>query len=106
MSKSKFIEIRKNILKKNDDLAQGLRSRFGAAGVYVVNCVSSPGTGKTELLQRFCEERRAVYEELWEKGGIHLAIDSFVGVLVDKVSDILTVNVGDIRGAFTITQPM
>ena len=24
------------------------------------------------------EERRAVYEELWEKGGIHLAIDSFV----------------------------
>ena len=30
------------------------------------------------------DERRAVYEELWEKGGIHLAIDSFVGVLVDK----------------------
>lgn len=51
MNKPKFIEIRKNILKKNDDLAQGLRSRFSAAGVYVANFVSSPGTGKTELLK-------------------------------------------------------
>ena len=30
------------------------------------------------------EARRARYEELWQKGGIHLAIDSYVGVLVDK----------------------
>jgi cyclohexanone monooxygenase len=30
------------------------------------------------------EERRALYEQLWEKGGIHLIIDSFVGVVVDK----------------------
>ena len=30
------------------------------------------------------EERHAVYEELWEKGGIHLSINSFVGVLVDE----------------------
>ena len=51
MNKPKLIEIRKNILKKNDDLAQGLRARFRAAGVYVANFVSSPGTGKTELLK-------------------------------------------------------
>lgn len=30
------------------------------------------------------EERQAIYEELWEEGGIHLAINSFRGVLVDK----------------------
>lgn len=30
------------------------------------------------------EERHAIYEELWEVGGIHLAINSFVGVLSDK----------------------
>jgi cation diffusion facilitator CzcD-associated flavoprotein CzcO len=30
------------------------------------------------------EQRRARYEELWERGGIHLAINSYVGVLVDK----------------------
>ncbi|MHC4404019.1 MAG: hydrogenase nickel incorporation protein HypB [Planctomycetota bacterium] len=51
MSKPKHIEIRKNILKKNDDLAQALRARLSAAGVYVANFVSSPGTGKTELLK-------------------------------------------------------
>ena len=51
MNKPKLIEIRKNILKKNDDLAQGLRSRFHTDGVYVANFVSSPGTGKTELLK-------------------------------------------------------
>jgi hydrogenase nickel incorporation protein HypB len=47
----KLIEIRENILKKNDELAQGLRMRFKAAGVYVANFVASPGTGKTELLR-------------------------------------------------------
>ena len=30
------------------------------------------------------EQRRARYEGLWEQGGIHLAINSYVGVLVDK----------------------
>ncbi|MGI9328653.1 MAG: flavin-containing monooxygenase [Pseudomonadales bacterium] len=30
------------------------------------------------------EQRQAIYEDLWEQGGIHLSINSFVGVLVDK----------------------
>jgi cation diffusion facilitator CzcD-associated flavoprotein CzcO len=30
------------------------------------------------------KERHGVYEELWEKGGIHLSINSYVGVLVDE----------------------
>ncbi len=30
------------------------------------------------------EQRRAVYEELWQEGGIHLAINSYTGVLSDK----------------------
>lgn len=50
MVKPRLIEVRKDILKHNDDLAQELRARFRAAGVYVANFVSSPGTGKTELL--------------------------------------------------------
>ena len=29
-------------------------------------------------------ERQAVYEEMWQQGGINLAINSFVGVLADK----------------------
>ena len=59
--KPKLIEIRKNILKKNDDLAQGLRTRFASAGVYVANFVSSPGTGKTELLKQTMARLREQY---------------------------------------------
>lgn len=29
-------------------------------------------------------ERQVIYEQLWEEGGIHLSINSFVGVLSDK----------------------
>jgi hydrogenase nickel incorporation protein HypB len=48
---SRIAEIRQNILKKNDLLAAELRGRFMASGVTVINLVSSPGTGKTALLE-------------------------------------------------------
>jgi hydrogenase nickel incorporation protein HypB len=47
----RIVEVRQGVLKKNDLLARGLRDRFRAAGVYVVNLVSSPGAGKTALLE-------------------------------------------------------
>ncbi|HHY67516.1 MAG TPA: hydrogenase nickel incorporation protein HypB [Alicyclobacillus sp.] len=50
-SMPRIVEIRQNVLKKNDLLAEELRERFREAGVYVVNLVSSPGTGKTALLR-------------------------------------------------------
>jgi hydrogenase nickel incorporation protein HypB len=49
---ARIIEARQNLLKKNDELARGLRERFNEAGVFVVNLVSSPGAGKTALLER------------------------------------------------------
>lgn len=52
MSQPRLLEIKKNVLDKNDRLAQALRARFQTAGVYVVNLVSSPGTGKTALLEQ------------------------------------------------------
>ena len=48
----RILEVRKGVLKKNDELAAGLRERFRAAGVFVVNLVSGPGAGKTRLLER------------------------------------------------------
>jgi hydrogenase nickel incorporation protein HypB len=48
----RLVEVRKNILKQNDELARALRKRFADAGVFVVSLVSSPGTGKTALLER------------------------------------------------------
>jgi hydrogenase nickel incorporation protein HypB len=48
----RLVEVRKNVLKRNDELARALRVRFAEAGVYVASLVSSPGTGKTALLER------------------------------------------------------
>src|SRR6185295_3847201 len=47
----RIVEVRQGVLKKTDLLARELRERFRAAGVYVVNLVSSPGSGKTALLE-------------------------------------------------------
>jgi len=51
MIEPRILEVRTRILKKNDELARAMRGRFAAAGVLVVNMVSSPGTGKTSLLR-------------------------------------------------------
>ncbi len=52
----RLVEVRKNVLKKNDELARRLRERFAEAGVYVVSLVSSPGAGKTALLERMLRD--------------------------------------------------
>jgi hydrogenase nickel incorporation protein HypB len=55
---TRIVELRRGILKKNDELAAGLRDRFGSAGVLVLNLVSSPGTGKTAFLELTLRELR------------------------------------------------
>jgi hydrogenase nickel incorporation protein HypB len=47
----RILEVRTKILKQNDELAREMRGQFEAAGVLVINLVSSPGTGKTTLLR-------------------------------------------------------
>jgi hydrogenase accessory protein HypB len=51
-------DLRTNILAKNDTLAEALRARFSESRVQVSNWVSSPGTGKTELLTELLRESR------------------------------------------------
>jgi len=51
-TQTRIIEVRQNVLKQNDILARALRQRFHEAGVFVVSMVSSPGAGKTALLER------------------------------------------------------
>ena len=48
----RIVEVRANVLKKNDFLARELRERFRSGGVLTVSLVSSPGAGKTTLLER------------------------------------------------------
>ncbi|MCB0055158.1 MAG: hydrogenase accessory protein HypB, partial [Caldilinea sp.] len=47
-------------MSKNDKLARDLRARFRENGVLAVNLVSSPGSGKTALLEATLREMRAL----------------------------------------------
>jgi len=53
---TRLVEVRQRVLKKNDVAARALRERFQQAGVFVVSLVSSPGAGKTALLERTLTE--------------------------------------------------
>lgn len=46
------IEIRERVMARNDELAGQVRARLAEAGVTAFNLVSSPGSGKTSLLER------------------------------------------------------
>lgn len=52
---SNVVAIEKKVLNENQRLAGELRERFAAAGTLVVNLISSPGSGKTRLLERTLE---------------------------------------------------
>jgi hydrogenase nickel incorporation protein HypB len=46
------VQVRQNVLKQNDVVARALREEFRRSGVFVVSLVSSPGSGKTTVLER------------------------------------------------------
>src|ERR1700688_798431 len=48
----RMVEVRKNVLKQNDVIARALRERFRNDEVLAVSLVSSPGSGKTALLEK------------------------------------------------------
>lgn len=55
MGEFKVIEIKKNILEDNDREADGLRVELKANGTFLLNLMSSPGSGKTTTLLRTIE---------------------------------------------------
>jgi hydrogenase nickel incorporation protein HypB len=50
------IEVRERVMAKNDELAAEVRRRLAEARVPAFNLVSSPGAGKTLLLERTLQE--------------------------------------------------
>ncbi|HUV71257.1 MAG TPA: hydrogenase nickel incorporation protein HypB [Terracidiphilus sp.] len=59
------IPLEKKVLKENDRIAAELRERYHAHGTLCVNLISSPGSGKTSLLERTLERM---------KGGLRAAV--------------------------------
>jgi hydrogenase nickel incorporation protein HypB len=51
-STPRIVEVRQNVLKRNDEIARALRQRFRDSGIFVASLVSSPGAGKTAFLEK------------------------------------------------------
>jgi hydrogenase nickel incorporation protein HypB len=52
---SRMVQVEQDILAKNNQYASANRSHFAEHGIFVLNLVSSPGSGKTSLLTRTIE---------------------------------------------------
>jgi len=49
------VPLEQKVLSENDRLAAALRAKFQANGIFCLNLISSPGSGKTSLLERTLE---------------------------------------------------
>jgi hydrogenase nickel incorporation protein HypB len=49
------VPLERKVLSENDRIAAELRARFAQRGILVLNFISSPGSGKTALLERTLE---------------------------------------------------
>ncbi|MGD8728777.1 MAG: hydrogenase nickel incorporation protein HypB, partial [Gemmatimonadota bacterium] len=59
------IEIRERVMERNDALARDVRARLQGVGIPSFNLVSSPGSGKTQLLEKTLQDLG---------GEIHMAV--------------------------------
>lgn len=64
------------VLDANDALAQANRERFDEAGIHVINLMSSPGAGKTALLERTLERMRGRLRLGVMEGDVQTTLDA------------------------------
>src|SRR5579884_250298 len=57
----RLVDVQQSILRKNTTLALELRRRFEQSGTFVLNALSSPGSGKTTLVEETLKRLRPRY---------------------------------------------
>jgi hydrogenase nickel incorporation protein HypB len=65
-----------NVLDANDTLARANRDAFDHAGTYTINMMSSPGAGKTALLERTLERLRGELRLGVLEGDVQTTLDA------------------------------
>jgi hydrogenase nickel incorporation protein HypB len=70
------ISVVKQVLDANDRIAAGNRSVFDELGIYVINLMSSPGAGKTTLVERTIEGLMNTYKIAVIEGDIQDTYDA------------------------------
>lgn len=76
MSDITLIKIKEEILEENKQLANQLRRRLGEKSVFLVNLMSSPGSGKTSLIVQSLNNLRDTYRIAVIEGDVDSAVDA------------------------------
>ena len=71
-----IITVERKVLEKNDDIARQNRAAFAERGIFVLNLVSSPGSGKTSILEKTCEELRGTMKIAVIEGDVQTDLDA------------------------------
>ena len=70
------ITVERKVLEKNDDIARLNRAVFTERGIFVLNLVSSPGSGKTAILEKTCEALRGKMKIAVIEGDVQTDLDA------------------------------
>ena len=70
------ITVERKVLEKNDDIARQNRAVFTERGIFVINLVSSPGSGKTRILEKTCEALRNTMKIAVIEGDVQTDLDA------------------------------
>ena len=71
-----IITIERKVLEKNDEVARQNRGLFADHGIFVLNMVSSPGAGKTSILERTLERLRNELDIAVIEGDVQTDLDA------------------------------
>lgn len=72
----KHILIQKNILQNNDDIARKNRRLLKEKGIYTINLLGSPGSGKTALLEQIIANMKDKVNMLVIEGDLYTTKDA------------------------------
>ena len=76
MSQSRMVQVEQDVLAKNDEYAAGNRRHFAEHGIFALNLVSSPGSGKTALLTRTIERLKGKIRVAVVEGDQQTSLDA------------------------------
>jgi hydrogenase nickel incorporation protein HypB len=70
------ITIERKVLEKNDQIAARNRQLFREKGIFVLNFVSSPGAGKTSILEKTFQELQSSVKSAVIEGDVQTDLDA------------------------------
>ena len=70
------LTIERKILEKNDEIAGHNRDRFAEHGLFVLNMISSPGSGKTSILEKMLERLQGKIPVAVIEGDVQTDLDA------------------------------